>query len=310
VFRGFPLTDGHDSTPAKQTSSYAAVLASVFSLVSRPFIHYGPVPLFGCAACAPRSGKSKIAKAAVAAALGHLPTLTHFTDEVEFGKILMPLMLAADRAIVLDNVETSIHSAKLCSLITENTLIDRILGQSKFATLTNTSVIFATGNNLIIAGDLATRSVRVDIDPRMERPEERKFDFDPVQRALQLRPKLVTSALTALRAYVLAGMPWELGREPWGGFEAWDKLVCGCLHWLGYADPYATREQILGSDPIREANAELIEAWLKEFGDEDVSLSDIRNKARGEVYELLLSKGAWDSHHVKWLLQRLVGPGN
>jgi hypothetical protein len=161
-----------------------------------------------------------------------------------------------------------------------------------------------------IGGDLTARSLRCDIDAQVERPESRAFDFEPVDRAIERHPMLAMAALTALRGYLLAGSPWQVKRPAWGGFERWDRLVSGCLTWLGYADPFETRDRVLSADPIRMANIDILEEWHKRYAERSVSLSEIR-KDRGEVYDALLKDNAWDGHHAQWVgglrLERLAG---
>jgi hypothetical protein len=321
IFKCFPFVDPPGKTVEwNKTASYSVVLASIFSLVARPHLGLGAIPLFGATAPTRRSGKTKIFECACMAALGHRPTAAHFTDEEEMGKHLQPLMRVGDRAILLDNVERSLQSSKLCILITGGVMRDRVLGESRDVILKNYSVIFCTGNNLVIGGDLSARAVRTDIDPVMERPEDRKFSFDPVSLAAERHPQLVVAALTALRAYLLAGSPWTkdseeggkkvvkvVTRGAWGGFEAWDRLVSGCLMWLGFADPYEARERIMDADPIRSANVDILEEWYARYKDRVISLREIRNDEKGEVYKALLKDNRWDGHFAQWILRRLEG---
>jgi hypothetical protein len=306
VFGKFPFVDPGQERPWNQTASYSVVLAGVFSLVARPYLGFGPTPLFTFNAPSPRSGKSKLPKAICAAGLGHLPTTVHYKDEIEFGKHLLPLMRSGDRAILLDNLELTLTSTKLNILITECAMRDRILGESDDVSLTNVAVLFATGNNLAIGGDLTVRTLRCDIDPMVEHPEARKFDFEPVALAREKHPQLVTAACTALRAYILEGMKWGLRRNAWGGFEDWDRLVSGCLTWLGYADPYETRDRVMEDDPIRAANSELLDLWYQRYKERSVSLNEIRAE-EGEIYEMLLKDHNWNGYHARFVLNRLVG---
>lgn len=312
VFSGFPFVDGNNYDPEKrfQTASYSVVLSGVLSLASRPALRYGPVPPHMVSASQPRYGKTKIVEAVNASALGHLPTAVSFLSEEEFAKQLIPLMQSADRSILIDNVEVTLQGAKLCILITGNVMRDRILGKSEDVHLKNVAVFFATGNNLVVGGDLTARALRCDIDQQCEHPEKREFDFDPVQRAMERHPQLIVAALTALRAFWITGMKWKLDRQPWGGFEAWDKLVSGCLTWLGYADPVLARDRIIEKDPIRSTNAEILAAWRKQYGAHEVSLREIRKDGDtvggdSELYDLLLHKGHWDGNYAKWLLMKM-----
>jgi hypothetical protein len=91
-------------------------------------VTYLPMPFAaGATAQSQRSGKTKIIEAACMAALGHRPMACHFTDEVEFDKHVQPLMRAGDREILIDNVERSLQSSKLCILVTGGVLRDRVL---------------------------------------------------------------------------------------------------------------------------------------------------------------------------------------
>ena len=180
------------------------------------------------------------------------------------------------------------------------------LGESRDVILKNYSVIFATGNNLIIGGDLSSRAIRCDINPKMERPESRAFNFDAVKLAQDRHPELIVAALTVLRAYLLANTPWKTERQAWGGFVRWDKLISGALIWLGYRDPVETRDRIINDDPVRMGNSDILEDWYARYKSVPVSFTDIQ-RDKGPVYEHLLKGGSWDGHYARWILRRLEG---
>ena len=66
------------------------------------------------------------------------------------------------------------------------------------------ATIFATGNNLVIAGDLTRRCLLGSLDAKVERPELRHFNVDPIEEAHSRRSELVVAALTILRAWHVA----------------------------------------------------------------------------------------------------------
>lgn len=170
-------------------------------------------------------------------------------------------------------------------------------------------MFFATGNNLAIQGDLTRRALLISLDADCERPEKRQFDFEPINVARKLHPELAVAGLTALRAYVLAGKPWTAQRPALGSFEVWDRLVCGCLLWCGYSDPVGTRDQVIESDPQREADLELLAAWYDMYGDTPKRLSEIAALGQtSQVYTLLAAdSGGWDLRKVGRRLARLKG---
>ena len=96
------------------------------------------------------------------------------------------------------------------------------------------AVFFASGNNMVFQGDMARRVVPIDLDPKIERSEERdNFRYSPLLPwILKERPRLVVAALTILKAYFAAGCPFQ-GVKPLGSFEEWSRLVRQALIWAG-----------------------------------------------------------------------------
>ncbi len=311
LFSGFPFVGAdQDGKPLlwNQTPAYSVVLAGCLTIAARSALTIA-VPVFTVRAPDKRTGKTRIVDASTLAITGCKPTKIHYRHEEEFDKILLPIMLQQDRVVLIDNVAVPLRSSKLAPLITDNYLSDRILCKSEVRDVYNRSVIFATGNNLTLTGDMAVRALQVKIDANMEHPEIRKFNFVPEDRARERHAELVTAALTVLRAYVLAGKPWGLKRAPWGGLEKWDGLISGCLDWLGYADPYVTRLDVLNDDPEQEAGDNLLETWFGEFGSDSVTLAEINdqtNRAGNKTRDLLLDKdGKWNPRDIGWQIRRL-----
>ena len=93
----------------------------------------------------------------------------------------------------------------------------------------------ATGNNLVVAGDLTTRIVPCNLDPQVERPEEREFQRNLYDWIPANRPALIQAGLTVLRAYIVAGKPKQPIKN-FARFEDWSRLVRSALVWLGSVD--------------------------------------------------------------------------
>jgi putative DNA primase/helicase len=98
----------------------------------------------------------------------------------------------------------------------------------------------------------------------MERPELRKFDFDPVERAKENRPKLVAAALTIMLAFKAAGSPQQA--TPLGSFEDWSSTVRDALIWLGRADPVETMEYVRATDTKLDDLASVLTLWRAKIG--------------------------------------------
>jgi putative DNA primase/helicase len=225
-------------------------LSGLLSGVCRTALPTAPMHAFS----APTAGSGKsILVDAIAIAMTGSPAAVMtqgFTDE-EFEKRLASALMAGVALISLDNCEHPVEGELLCQAVTQPMLQLRILGQSKLARVVNSAMYFATGNNLVIIGDMARRSLRCAIDPDMDRPETREFTtLRPDHAMMQNRVEFVTAALTVMRAFFVAGCPKQA--KPLGSLEQWSRTVRDGLIWLGEPDPCLTIEEIRQDDPEME----------------------------------------------------------
>ncbi|MFY1689064.1 hypothetical protein [Plantactinospora sp. WMMB782] len=96
-------------------------------------------------------------------------------SEEELRKSITSVFTEQVGCVIFDNVAegTVIDSAILAQLVTTGVWSDRQLGASRNLATVNDRLWMATGNNLQVGGDMASRTVRVHLDPNMPRPEER-----------------------------------------------------------------------------------------------------------------------------------------
>ncbi|MBT8225438.1 MAG: hypothetical protein HKP61_21870 [Dactylosporangium sp.] len=101
--------------------------------------------------------------------------LTWPDAEEELRKSITAVFCDPVGCVVFDNLPegTVIDSAVLAQLVTGKTWADRQLGSSRTLSAVNDRLWMATGNNLQVGGDMASRTVRVHLDPNMPRPENR-----------------------------------------------------------------------------------------------------------------------------------------
>jgi len=123
------------------------------------------------------------------------------------------------------------------------------------------AALYATGNNLEIAGDLIRRCLLCSMDAGVERPELRLFSENVIEQTQLKRGELVGAALAMLRAWHIAGAKTGLTLTPLGGFEEWSHRIRDPLVWLGCADPCETMGKIRGGDPERAALVMVVEQW-------------------------------------------------
>jgi hypothetical protein len=197
--------------------------------------------------------------------------------EEELEKRLGALLLAGDQVIAIDNCEAPLGGEFLCSILTQRVVRARILGRSEAPELPAGACVTATGNNLVLVGDMTRRTVLCRLDPRHERPELRRFASNPLQAAKADRGRLLTAALTVLRAYHVAGRPGQ--PTPLGSFEVWSGWVRGALLWLGHADPVETMEEARALDPKLDALTAVVTQWRAVIGGAAVSARELSDKA-------------------------------
>jgi putative DNA primase/helicase len=227
----------------------------------------GMVPLHALTAPTAGSGKSHLVDLAAAIVTGRIcPVATAARNEEETEKRLGGLLLSGFAVISLDNLSDQLGGDLLCQAVERPLIRLRPLGTSEITEVESTATLFATGNNLIVAGDMTRRCLLAHLDAHMERPEERQFNFDPVQRVIGDRSIYVAACLTIVRAYLLAGCPGKLPQL--ASFGAWSDLVRSALVWLGCADPAQSIQEARRSDPVLDTLRQVVDAWRRCFGDE------------------------------------------
>ena len=188
------------------------------------------------------------------------PVVTNVKSVEEMEKRLGALVLEGVSMASLDNCSCDLGGDLLCQ-ITERRLIHiRILGQSEMPVCEWRGVLYATGNNVTFLLDMARRGLTANIDAKVERPELRKFSFDPFERVLADRGSYIAAAITIARAYITAGSPEVCG--PLGSYEQWSRLARAPLVWLGEADPTKSMDEARKEDPVRRAEA----IWRTQLG--------------------------------------------
>lgn len=283
VYAKFPFATTADRQHWNLTPSYAAVLATILSVLIR---HLLPtVPMLGITAPEAGTGKTKIAESIAAAATGFLPTRISYDGTEEFEKLLPVALRAGERTLVIDNVDHKmVNSPKLAQILTTDEPTDfRVLGESRIVKTPNRSVILATGNQLTITGDLPRRSLQCRLNAKDEQPEMRSFEFDPVTRAREQFPALVSAALTALRYYFRSDCPqpkYKGGAAlQSGSFEDWNRRVRGLLVHLGFGDPLATQKEVRIDNPILQEEVMLLRALYILFPAREFMSGQVKNAA-------------------------------
>lgn len=299
MFVSFPFVD---------TCDRSAAVALLLTLVGRGAIQ-GATPLFCVRATAAGTGKGKLSNAISMVAFGkEVTSLECVGADEEWRKQITTAVLAGERFVMFDEADT-LSSRALASVLTSERWTDRALGSNE--KISGRRPVFSSaGNNTVIRGDLGRRLIPIDLDARMERPEQRAgFPHKPTLEAwaLKHRPRLLVAALTLLRAYVVAGRPSQSLPE-FGSYEAWSDFIRSALVWAGGADPWLGNTRVREeSDAGREELVALLQAMRRYFTGEPVTVAqilaasehedDLRaalsalDKKRGEVTAVAVGNG-------------------
>ena len=211
------------------------------------------------------SGKSFLVDLISLISTGRIcPVASAAPDEAETEKRIAGLLLAGYPIVSIDNCNGELGGDLLCQAIERPLIRIRRLGGSDIFEIELPVTLFATGNNLRVRGDMVRRSLVAELDPQMERPELRKFQYDPVAAILADRGRYVSACLIIVRAYILASSPGKL--DPIASFGGWSDLVRSALVWLGCADPVLSMETAREDDPELSELREMISVWRAAFG--------------------------------------------
>jgi putative DNA primase/helicase len=256
-FSEYKLTD--------QTAGDAVLLALMFTAIRRPLLV--SAPLFVIRSSMPGAGKGLIVACTTQLALGTRPVIvTYGGNAEEFEKRLASVMLQTPAALSIDNANGMLIQGDLLeSLITEGCADIRPLGRSETLKIQNRALMCLTGNNPIVAGDMARRTLVVDVVPRSADPEREKFAFNPVELVTERRIELLVAAYTAMRGYRQAGMP-DPALPGVGSFEAWSRDVRDLVHWLTGYDVAECFRRNKSEDPHRQNDGSLLAALHAHFG--------------------------------------------
>lgn len=212
------------------------------------------------------TGKSYLFDVAASISLGtRCPVIAACKNDEELEKRLGAAALMGQQIINFDNVNGDLRSDALSQLVSQSICQIRVLGRSEMPSVSNRFCLFASGNNIRVAGDLTRRVLLASMDARIERPSERHFQGSPVEKVLADRGKYIAASLTIVRAYFAAGRP-PVASIPFNGFQAWSDSVRSALLWLGCADPISTISQARDEDPELQQLVAFIEAMKLSFG--------------------------------------------
>lgn len=296
------LIEPIDLLPFVGNEDRAAAVALMMTAVLRPILR--TAPMFAVTVPAAGTGKSLTVDVASILATGRpAAVVTPTPDEAELEKRIGAAALAGDAILNIDNVTHVLRSDQLCQMLTQEEVQVRVLGRSENIKIPSTGLIACTGNNLSLYGDLNRRAIVIRLDARCERPDERRFTFEPLAMARRRRREYVTAALTIAKAYLAAGTPNP--PPPMGSFEDWSALVRGSLMWVSLADCRGGADELRREDPEKVELAEIMAALPDgEFTVKDIARRSAYDEDLRATLGRFLERGGFSSKRFGQFLRR------
>lgn len=265
-------------------ANFVALLVTPF--LRRPLKALVPFGLISASTAG--SGKSLLS-ALIGLLVGQQTVPWPVDNEAELKKtITSTFATKASGAVTFDNLPEGevIESATMANLLTAPVWTDRLLGKSATGSWTNDRLWMATGNNLQVGGDMASRTVYVKLKPKAPHPEQRTdFQIPDLQGWIMNpdnRAHLLRHILVLVADWVAAGTPRDMSVPPMRQFSPWAQGVGGFLRHHGIDGFLGNIDAIRKADEGDRKWGTFLATWLDKLGSGWVKPSDLLDSATGE----------------------------
>jgi hypothetical protein len=271
----------------------AILIAAALTIIERSLLPERPA--FFVTAGRRGGGKTTALMMILMAVTGMRPSAAAWSpNEEERRKSLFSYLLEGLPALIFDNIPrgAQLSCPHIEKAITSPLYADRRLGVSESVSVASTTVLMFTGNNIGPKGDLASRSLKAQLEIDRADPENRPFKHpDPVGWTEANRGLILRALYT-----VLIGNP-NRAADPETRFKTWWRLVGSAVeHAAGLVGTKLRfRDLFLTQEEDDEEGAALVDAlvalrlqanWGAEgFKAADVArmLNDTSDRGPGEV---------------------------
>lgn len=302
------IEDALGEFPFADEASSANAFALFITPELRPAI-LGNIPMG--LADAPQAGSGKTLLASIvsektsgsAAAMRPAP----IRDDDEWRKTLTATIQAGHCLTIFDNVDHVLDSPSLALAVTASTWTDRILGRTELVTLPQRTVFVATGNNIVLGGDLPRRCYWIRLDAQCSEPwRNRKFRHPDLRGWVQSnRGYLLAAILTLARAWFVAGCP-QPSTPILGSFEEWCRIVGGILEFAGVPGLLGNLDELYRqSDPTVAAWEAFLIDLFKQMPRAGFKVADIAAPARAAKLRSTLPEDLGDLEPAAAFKRRL-----
>ncbi len=267
------------SSPADRANYIALLATPILRHFTRSLTPFGLID-----ATMPASGKS-ILTAGPGMLYGQ-KVLTWPDEDGELRKSITAVFAEQVGVIIWDNLAegTVIDSPVLAQLITQREWSDRQLGASRNVASVNDRLWMATGNNLQVGGDMASRTVRVHLDPNMPHPEAR----DQSGFGIPYLDQWITipaNQLTVLWHVLILVLDWTRNNAPRATgismrqFTPWAQALGGFLTHHGIDGFLTNITDVRSSDEDETRWRGFLSAWHERYSTDRVTAAQLRLSA-------------------------------
>lgn len=235
VYAEFPWGEGG---ALEENRSFGVHMAAHFAVYARLLLLSGPRPAFLYNANQPGSGKTMLAKMALAPVFGPVAGQSMPKDEAELGKQLATAAMEGRPYLFFDNIAARLSSAALENFLTSPLVSGRVLSQSRGFTAPNMAQLFLTANSATTSPDMARRVLAVDLFCRVE-AVSRKFARLITEAWLfrdETRREFLEAMAVLTRFWSEQGCPRSTGHTL-ASFEDFSAIVGGFCQTCRFADP-------------------------------------------------------------------------
>ncbi|MEW2386331.1 hypothetical protein AB0873_30255 [Micromonospora sp. NPDC047707] len=236
-----------------------------------------------------------------------------YSDE-ELRKSITAVLAEQVGVVIWDNLAegTVIDSAVLAQLITNGVWSDRQLGASRNLAVVNDRLWMATGNNLQVGGDMASRTVRVHLDPNMPRPELR----DQTAFGIPHLDQWITvpaNQLTVLWHLLVLVLDWTRQGAPRAAglsmrqFTPWAQALGGFLHHHGIDGFLTNAAEVREIDEDETRWRAFLTCWHDRHGGRALTAAELRRDAEPMHFGSDIND-PWDGQFITTHAGRLPNP--
>ncbi|RJL19580.1 hypothetical protein [Bailinhaonella thermotolerans] len=221
-----------------------------------------------------------------------------YTEE-ELRKSITAVLAEQVGVVVWDNLAegTVIDSPTLALLVTAGVWSDRQLGASRNIATVNDRLWMATGNNLQVGGDMASRTVRVHLDPDMPRPEQRdqtRFGIPHLDQWITVP----SNQLTVLWHLLILVLDWTRNGAPRASglsmrqFTPWAQALGGFLAHHGIDGFLTNAADVRAIDEDESRWRAFLACWHALHGSQPMTAAELRRSGEPDRFG--------DTEHDRW----------